>query len=422
MARSYDSEAPMPTGDSMHEECGVTGVFAPGADVARLAYFGLYALQHRGQESAGIAVSDGEHLSSHRDMGLIGGIFDEDILGTMKGDISVGHTRYSTSGSSIMCNAQPFIEDTNIGQFAYAHNGNLTNSEALLAMLPADINLVATSDSEILSKTIALAEGETMVERIKAAMRVAEGAYSVVMATKDAIYAFRDPWGVRPLCIGTYGDDGYMVASESCALATVGAQYLREIEAGEIVVIDKHGLRTEHTEVVKPPALCMFEYIYFARPDSVLSGRSIYMARYQMGKALAREHPVRPVFCTVIDTASMLRPEADLAFDPMPVMARMRADARVALDLAVQHASAADNHPDIEIASATDVASGMIDVAHHYGADAIVVGTHRRSSLQRFFIGSTAQDILQNSDVPVIVVPVDRSTPLRSRERSTVAV
>ena len=210
MARSYDSEAPMPTGDSMHEECGVTGVFAPGADVARLAYFGLYALQHRGQESAGIAVSDGEHLSSHRDMGLIGGIFDEDILGTMKGDISVGHTRYSTSGSSIMCNAQPFIEDTNIGQFAYAHNGNLTNSEALLAMLPADINLVATSDSEILSKTIALAEGETMVERIKAAMRVAEGAYSVVMATKDTIYAFRDPWGVRPLCIGTYGDDGYM--------------------------------------------------------------------------------------------------------------------------------------------------------------------------------------------------------------------
>jgi len=276
----------------MHEECGVTGVFAPGADVARLAYFGLYALQHRGQESAGIAVSDGEHLSSHRDMGLIGGIFDEDILGTMKGHISVGHTRYSTSGSSIMCNAQPFIEDTNIGQFAYAHNGNLTNSEALLAMLPADINLVATSDSEILSKTIALAEGETMVERIKAAMRVAEGAYSVVMATKDTIYAFRDPWGVRPLCIGTYGDDGYMVASESCALATVGAQYLREIEAGEIVVIDKHGLRTEHTEVVKPPALCMFEYIYFARPDSVLSGRSIYMARYQMGKALAREYPV----------------------------------------------------------------------------------------------------------------------------------
>ena len=276
----------------MHEECGVTGVFAPGADVGRLAYFGLYALQHRGQESAGIAVSDGERLSSHRDMGLIGGIFNEDILGTMKGHISVGHTRYSTSGSSIMCNAQPFIEDTNIGQFAYAHNGNLTNSEALLAMLPADINLEATSDSEILSKTIALADGETMVERIKAAMRVAEGAYSVVMATKDTIYAFRDPWGVRPLCIGTYGDDGYMVASESCALATVGAQYLREIEAGEIVVIDKHGLRTEHTEVVKPPALCMFEYIYFARPDSVLSGRSIYMARYQMGKALAREYPV----------------------------------------------------------------------------------------------------------------------------------
>ena len=292
MARSYDSEALLPGGDSLHEECGVTGVFAPGGDVARLSYFGLYALQHRGQESAGIAVSDGEHLSSHRDMGLIGSIFDEDILGTMRGFISVGHTRYSTSGSSIMCNAQPFIEETDIGQFAYAHNGNLTNSEELLKRLPADVHLAATSDSEILSKTIALAEGDTMVDRIKAAMRIAEGAYSVVLATKDTIYAFRDPWGVRPLCIGTYGDDGYMVASESCALATVGATYLREIEAGEIVVIDKNGLRTEHTEVVKPPALCMFEYIYFARPDSVLSGRSIYMARYQMGKALAREHPV----------------------------------------------------------------------------------------------------------------------------------
>jgi amidophosphoribosyltransferase len=138
---------------------------------------------------------------------------------------------------------------------------------------------------------IARAPGATWTEKIEAAMRVAEGAYSVVMCTKDAIYAFRDPWGVRPLCIGTYGESGYMVASESCALATVGAHYLREIEAGEVVVIDERGLRTAHTEVVKTPALCMFEYIYFARPDSVLSGRSIYMARYEMGRALARQHP-----------------------------------------------------------------------------------------------------------------------------------
>jgi amidophosphoribosyltransferase len=272
--------------------CGITGVYAPGDDVARLAYFGLYALQHRGQESAGLAVGNGRSIDSYREMGLIGGVFDEDILGRLRGEVAIGHTRYSTTGGSAIVNAQPFVEESNLGPFAFGHNGNLTNAEELAARLPHDVRLAATSDSEILAKTIALAPGETWVEKIKAAMRVAEGAYSIVMCTTDAVYAFRDPWGVRPLCIGTYGDHGYIVASESCALATVGARYLRELERGEVVCADARGLRTEHTEVVKPSSLCMFEYIYFARPDSVLSGRSIYMARYEMGRALAREHPV----------------------------------------------------------------------------------------------------------------------------------
>jgi amidophosphoribosyltransferase len=272
--------------------CGIAAVYAPGLDVARLVYFGLYALQHRGQESAGIAVGNGSTLSSHREMGLLAGVFNEDILGRLNGYVGMGHARYSTTGSSIIVNAQPFMEETDIGPFAFGHNGNLTNAEELLAALPPGIELDATSDSEILAKTIALAPGATMVERIKAAMAVAEGAYSVVMTTPDAIIAFRDPWGVRPLCIGTYGDGGYMIASESCALATVGAHYLREIDAGEVIIVDHNGMRSEHIEVIEPPALCMFEYIYFARPDSVLSGRSIYMARYQMGRALAREHAV----------------------------------------------------------------------------------------------------------------------------------
>jgi amidophosphoribosyltransferase len=272
--------------------CGIAAVYAPGLDVARLVYFGLYALQHRGQESAGIAVGDGSSLASHREMGLLTGVFNEEILGRLNGYVGIGHTRYSTTGSSVIVNAQPFVEATDIGTFAFGHNGNLTNAETLLEALPRSIELDATSDSEILAKTIANARGATLVERVKSAMAVAEGAYSVVMSTKDSLVAFRDPWGVRPLCIGTYGNGGYMIASESCALATVGAQYLREIEAGEIVVVDRNGLRSEHIEVVQPPALCMFEYIYFARPDSVLSGRSIYMARYQMGRALAREHPI----------------------------------------------------------------------------------------------------------------------------------
>ncbi len=292
MARAYDQEAEQPAGDVLHEACGVAGIYAPGEDVARLAYFGLYALQHRGQESAGLAVGDGHRIDSHRQMGLITGSFDEEILGRLRGFVAIGHTRYSTTGSSIIVNAQPFVEESDLGPFAFAHNGNLTNADDLAALLPADVRLAATSDSEILAKTIALAPGPTWTDKIKAAMRIAEGAYSVVLLTRDAVYGFRDPWGVRPLCVGTYGDRGYMIASESCALATVGAHYLREIGAGEVVCIGASGIRTEHTEVVKPSALCMFEYIYFARPDSVMSGRSLYMARYEMGRALAREHPV----------------------------------------------------------------------------------------------------------------------------------
>jgi amidophosphoribosyltransferase len=292
VARAYDGEAVQPAGDVLHEACGITGIYAPGDDVARLAYFGLYALQHRGQESAGLAVGNGRTIDSHREMGLIGGIFDEEILGGLRGSVAVGHTRYSTTGGSVECNAQPFVEQSDLGPFAFGHNGNLTNAEALAERLPEDVRLAATSDSEILAKTIAFAPGETWTAKIKAAMRVAEGAYSVVMCTPDAVYGFRDPWGVRPLCLGTYGEQGYMIASESCALATVGAHYLRELERGEVVCVDARGVRTEHTEVVKPSSLCMFEYIYFARPDSVLQGRSIYMARYEMGRALAREHPV----------------------------------------------------------------------------------------------------------------------------------
>jgi amidophosphoribosyltransferase len=249
-------------------------------------------LQHRGQESAGIAAADGGTIRSHKDMGLIGAIFDEESLAALSGHIAVGHTRYSTTGSSIVVNAQPLLESTEIGDFALAHNGNLTNTDELRASLSPSTTLQATSDSEVLAKTIVEATG-SMMERIKHVLTIARGAYSIVLVTKDELYAFRDPWGVRPLCIGSFPDGGYAVASESCALPTIGAQYLREIEPGEVVRITPSGL--ESIVVVNErahPALCMFEYIYFARPDSMLSGRSIYIARYAMGRALAKEHPV----------------------------------------------------------------------------------------------------------------------------------
>jgi amidophosphoribosyltransferase len=284
--------------------CGITGVFAPGRDAARLAFFALYALQHRGQESAGIAAADGGTIRSHKEMGLLGAIFDEDILSSLSGYIAIGHTRYSTTGSSVVVNAQPLLEDTSIGEFAFAHNGNLTNTDELRETLGPTTILQATSDSEVMAKAIVEAEG-TMTQRLAAVIRKAKGAYSVVLCTKDEVYAFRDPWGVRPLCVGSYGDDGWVVASESCALQTIGAKYVREIEAGEIVRIANGVFESTKVEVPNAhPALCMFEYIYFARPDSTLADRSIYMARYEMGRQLAKEHPVEAdVVMAVPDSA-----------------------------------------------------------------------------------------------------------------------
>ena len=209
--------------------CGITGVFAPGRDAARLAYFALYALQHRGQESAGIAAADGGTIRSHKEMGLLSAIFDEDILSRLSGHIAVGHTRYSTTGSSIVVNAQPLLERTELGDFAFAHNGNLTNTDDLRETLSPTTILQASSDSEVLAKLLVESKG-TMVDRMKAVLAVARGAYSIVLCTQDELYAFRDPWGVRPLCLGTLPDGGFVVASESCALGTIGAQYLREIE------------------------------------------------------------------------------------------------------------------------------------------------------------------------------------------------
>jgi amidophosphoribosyltransferase len=272
--------------------CGITGVFAPERDAARLAFFALYALQHRGQESAGIAAADGGTIRSHKEMGLLGAIFDEDILGELSGHIAIGHARYSTTGSSIVVNAQPLLERTELGDFAFAHNGNLTNTDELRESLAPTTVLQASSDSEVMAKLIVESKG-SMLERIEAVLASARGAYSIVLCTQTELYAFRDPWGVRPLCLGRLAEGGYVVASESCALGTIGAQYMRELERGEIVRIGPDGLESHKTQTESArPALCMFEYIYFARPDSKFNDRSVYMARYEMGRELAREHPV----------------------------------------------------------------------------------------------------------------------------------
>jgi amidophosphoribosyltransferase len=278
--------------DELRESCGVFGAFVPGADVARLIFFGLFALQHRGQESAGIAVSDGRVVRMHKAMGLVSQVFNEENLRPLVGHIGIGHNRYSTKGSSRLINAQPFLLESLLGPVAVAHNGNLTNAASLRRqLLQKGVGLTTSCDSEIITQMIAGGVGDTWTERIRSFMVQAQGAYSLAVLTRDALYAVRDPHGFRPLCLGKL-PDGWVIASESCALATVNATFVREIEPGEIVRIDEQGVWSEEGLPPRERALCIFEFIYFARPDSIISGKLVHQVRYQLGAQLAREHPV----------------------------------------------------------------------------------------------------------------------------------
>ena len=283
--------------------CGVFGIYAPGEPVARLTYFGIYALQHRGQESAGIVAADEGHgLSFQRNMGLVSQVFDEDTIAGMSGDLAIGHTRYSTSGSSTPAHAQPLFAPSLFGPLAMAHNGNLVNVAALRRDVRGSETPEAT-DSELALRSIVQAPGSSWPEKVGHAMARMDGAYCLVMLTPSQLIACRDPMGVRPLCLGRY-KQGWVVASESCALETIGAEYVREVEPGELLTIDAEGVHSQHPVPAKPRALCVFEFIYFARPDSVIDQRSVYDARYEMGRQLAREHPVEAdVVIAVPDSA-----------------------------------------------------------------------------------------------------------------------
>lgn len=278
--------------DKPHEECGVFGIFGPGEDVARLTFFGLYALQHRGQESAGIATSDGHRLHVRTRLGLVSQAFAEDDLRDLPGDIAIGHARYSTTGTSNACNAGPLVAESNVGPIAVAHNGNLVNALALRTELEErGERFTTTTDSEVLTRLIALTPGEQIVAKIRRAMPRLIGAYSLALLTCDRLLAVRDPLGVRPLCIGRLGEH-WVVASESCALATVGASFEREVRPGEIVEIDACGLRSYPGPQSGRQATCLFELIYFSRPDSIVQNQRLHLVRQRMGEELARERPV----------------------------------------------------------------------------------------------------------------------------------
>ncbi len=278
--------------DKPQHECGIFGIYAPGEDVARLTFFGLYALQHRGQESAGIAVADGRYINLHKEMGLVSQVFNEDKLRPLRGHLAIGHTRYSTTGSSRLLNAQPFMVESALGPLSVGHNGNLTNAPSLRReLLNRGVGLTTTSDSEVIIQMLAGGEGRTWDEKLGSLMDRAEGAYCLTVLTRDRLFALRDPWGLHPLCLGRLHDTGWVVASETCALATIGAEFVREIEPGEIIAIDDAGPRTIARVPAPERAMCLFEHIYFARPDSTLDGKTLHAIRVAAGRELAREAP-----------------------------------------------------------------------------------------------------------------------------------
>jgi amidophosphoribosyltransferase len=279
------------SGESPKEACGLFGIWAPGEDVARLIYFGLYALQHRGQESAGMAVSDRHNILVYRELGLVSQVFDEGTLATLQGDLGIGHNRYSTTGSTTWENAQPSFKSDGSRGLALGHNGNLVNTGDLAQRVGGRGR--ATTDSDLVATLLAREMAGSDLET--AAMRVLptlEGAFSFVMMDERGLFGARDPHGLRPLAIGRLGA-GYVLASETAALDIVGASYVREVEPGELVVIDEQGLRSQRYRESPRPALCLFEFVYLARADSRLYGRTVHEARREMGRRLAEEAPVR---------------------------------------------------------------------------------------------------------------------------------
>ena len=276
-----------------HEECGLFGIDAPGEEVANLTYFGLYALQHRGQESAGIAVSDGAAIRVHKDVGLVAQAFDEASLERLTGHLALGHTRYSTTGSNRLENVQPIVvTHPQLGTVAIGHNGNLTNAAALRTGLEAEgVRFKSSSDTEVIGELLARTPGLDLVSVLRRALPRLQGAYCLLVLTADTLVGVRDPLGIRPLCLGRLPEGGAIIASETCALDTVGAELVREVEPGEGIVLGLGAPRAEQLLPSVRKATCMFEFIYFARPDSRLQGQSLYEARRNMGRQLALEAP-----------------------------------------------------------------------------------------------------------------------------------
>ena len=276
--------------DSLHEECGLFGVHNH-KNAAQLSFLGLYALQHRGQEGSGIVATDGRRVHEHRGMGLVSQVFDEENLGRLKGSIAIGHNRYSTTGQPRFTNIQPLLVDCKIGKIALAHNGNLVNAlEKRLEMEQNGSIFGTTSDSEIILHMIARSREKNLEDMIIDAISQVRGAYSLLMMTQDKLIGIRDPYGFRPLCLGRL-EDSYILASESCALDIIGAEYVRDLKPGELVIIDEGEIRSITAQESSHEAKCIFEFIYFSRPDSIVYAENVDKIRRRLGTVLAKNHP-----------------------------------------------------------------------------------------------------------------------------------
>ncbi|MBM3251984.1 MAG: amidophosphoribosyltransferase [Candidatus Omnitrophica bacterium] len=274
------------------EHCGLFGIYGH-KEAASLTYLGLYALQHRGEESCGIVSSDRRDFYIHKDMGLVSDVFSPEIISKLKGDIAVGHTRYSTTGSSVIKNVQPLFANHRDKSIAIAHNGNLVNSSVLKKKLESQGSIFQTScDSEVIIHLMAKEKSPDVVEKLKGALKSVQGAYSLILMTQDKLIGVRDPLGFRPLVLGKIGNS-YCLASETCAFDLIEAKYIREIQPGEIVVIDKGGIKSHKFSSEKKKAQCIFEHIYFSRPDSFVFGQTVHLVRQSLGERLAKEHPVK---------------------------------------------------------------------------------------------------------------------------------
>ncbi len=291
-AREKQAQQRLPVVPRRHDKCGVFAIYAPTHDVARLSYFGLYALQHRGQESAGIAVGHDGKIEHHTGMGLVSTVFDEETIERLQGQVALGHVRYSTTGTSSAANAQPLIGEHRSEPFAIGHNGNLVNTLHLRQQLAEEgVEFSSTTDTEVILRLIEQSSAPSLELAITEAMHKMQGAYSLGILAPDRIIAVRDPHGVRPLCIGRLNDDGWVISSETCALHVIGAKFVREVEPGQIVTFSQSGMKA--IQIIEPErkAVCIFEFIYFARPDSHIYGRNIYVTRQRMGNLLAQQAP-----------------------------------------------------------------------------------------------------------------------------------